>query len=319
MGNTTIGGIASVCYSPIGDIYLDCIVDPDYIPPTSPGDYTTEPECTTAGYYWDNGECKEITQSSGGPYSGTQTLTQETITRTNNCGADQKAVGGECIPVDVDKTEVVGSGQISSDNKGYTCTFRGKENPNPSQLANFYYIPEGVIKVDCVSDVSSVSDVSELCILENTKMCMEGQKVTYGRCVAGDNTKVDESCKVIENNKEGWYCKFIGENDPNSPADGPGCYPPSGTQDVSCIIESDYVEGWHVKKLDPDKTEGIIECDEWKNEIADDGECVAGQNSTVKESKKTSNGRGWYCSFEPKDESWVGYLNNTMKVYCVPE
>ena len=59
------------------------------------------------------------------------------------------AKGGACIPVDEEKTEAIGPGTISSDSKGYTCTFKGKDNPQGSEYTGFYYPPEGVIKVYC--------------------------------------------------------------------------------------------------------------------------------------------------------------------------
>jgi len=126
---------------------------PTPTPGTLPGDYDDPLECEEAGYYWHNGECKEGEPSQlSGSGSGIDPYSQELLEITANCSEiDQIAVGGECIPTDANKTEVVGSGNITADDKGYTCTFKGKIESQGAQLTK-YYTPEGTAKVICVPE-----------------------------------------------------------------------------------------------------------------------------------------------------------------------
>jgi len=181
---------------------------------------------------------------------------------------------------------------------------------------------------DSVQDTISSSD--KMCVpIEWAQECADGFKLDRGKCESGVNTITTES--RLTGNGKGWYCEFKGEVNPNAPANSPNqCYPPIGTLYIDCDIDPNYVPPeqiteWYEKEILPSNTEeidGTKKCEEGY-QVADDGECVPAGYSKVEDSKKTSDGRGWYCKFKSTDEPWVsGYsapAAGTIRVHCIPE
>jgi len=111
----------SQCYYPMATIYLDCIPDPDYVPP------------------------EEEIVSYEGTYSDPNTIGKPII-ETEECREQgQVAVGGECIAGP--NTKVIGTGELGD--YGFTCEFQGEDSDGQGLVSGFYYPPEGTIRVDC--------------------------------------------------------------------------------------------------------------------------------------------------------------------------
>ncbi len=121
-------------YPPEVNISVDCIPDPDYVPPEDDGTETYEKT-----------------------YSDTNTFGIP-LKETLECeDTDQIATGGECIPGE--NTTLTGGNELSNVSEGWYCEFTGDYNSGGSQYSGFNYPPIGTIKVYCETETTAESNL----------------------------------------------------------------------------------------------------------------------------------------------------------------
>ena len=124
-----------------GVFMIDCPIGEDgsgVTPTLDPGDYTAEPECVAAGFYWYDGEChkepKEISTNTDPTVLYQQTLTL-------SCEAGQTRVGsGICTTPSI--TTVVTKDEPYGAN-GWLCEFTD---------AGVYTAPVGTLTIKCTGE-----------------------------------------------------------------------------------------------------------------------------------------------------------------------
>jgi len=97
--------------------------------------------------------------------------------KTKNCEKINQIVkDGECIPGE--NTKVIGNGQKSEDEKGYTCSFEGELKTSGGGLVSQYHSPEGTIEITCVPDPNLTEEEKNLNSAKNTWEQIIGIEVT---------------------------------------------------------------------------------------------------------------------------------------------
>jgi hypothetical protein len=281
-------------------------------------------ECETDENPWEGvgdigtGEEETTYESDTFTHDDPDETEQQTISRTKYCEEDNEiATGGECIAINPEKTEVVGNGQVNSDETGYTCVFKGKNQPD----SDLYYTPEGKIKVTCVSGeeeeeeeegnpVSGTASPGEESITVIAP-CEEGTEVTGGKCDQGDDSEVSDQ-GTTDNNE--YFCTFESTS-PYAP-NSPNYVPPSGTATPKCTLKEEEAEEEEEEIIYSDPNTSGKEITKTKNcmtgQIATGGECspVDEEETEIISQDISSNERGYTCTFKGKPLMGSQYLQS---------